>query len=221
MIIAAAEPAPADTPVTMPEVPTVAIAELLLLHAPVAGRLLNVVVWPTHIVSAPLMVPGNRFTVIVLEVAHPVLNVYTILVVPAAIPATIPEPAPTVPAAVMLLLHVPPSGVLVSVIVDCSHTTDGPPIADGSGFTSTTAVREHPPTPIHIMVTVPALIPVTTPVADIVATAGLLLLQVTPGVVVLRTVVPPAHKFMVPVIGAGSGLTVSIVVAMQPLGASV
>lgn len=40
---------PAATPVTMPDVPTVAVPVALLLHTPPATELLNVVVRPTHI----------------------------------------------------------------------------------------------------------------------------------------------------------------------------
>jgi hypothetical protein len=69
------------------------------------------------------------------------------------------------------------------------------------------------------MVAVPADIPVTTPVvAPMVAIAGLLLLQVAPTVVVLNVVVLPTHTLVVPVIGPGNGLTVTVAVVMQPDG---
>ena len=64
--------------------------------------------------------------------------------------------------------------------------------------------------------------PVTTPVvAPTLAMAALLLLHVAPGVVVLNVVVLPTHTFGVPLIGPGNGFTVSTVVVVHPLGASV
>jgi hypothetical protein len=66
------------------------------------------------------------------------------------------------------------------------------------------------------MVTVPALMPVTTPVAEpTVATAGLLLLQVPAPEVVANKVVLPTQTFIVPVIGAIAA-TVTKKVAVQP-----
>ena len=50
------------------------------------------------------------------------------IVVPAAIPPTVPLVVPTVPMAVALLLHVPPTPSL-SVIVCPTHTAPGPVIA--------------------------------------------------------------------------------------------
>ena len=60
--------------------------------------------------------------------------------------------------------------------------------------------------------------PVTTPVALIVATAGLALVQVPPGLELLRAVVDPTHTLSVPVIAAGKGLTVTVAVIKQPVG---
>lgn len=55
---------PALTPLTMPvPEPTVAIAVLLLLHAPPVIVSLSVVVAPTHAVADPVIVGGNAFTV--------------------------------------------------------------------------------------------------------------------------------------------------------------
>jgi hypothetical protein len=63
---------------------------------------------------------------------------------------------------------------------------------------------------------VPAAMPLTTPAASMVATAGLLLLQAPPVLVVLSVVVVPTHVLSVPVMAAGSGLTVTILVSWQP-----
>ncbi len=64
------------------------------------------------------------------------------------------------------------------------------------------------------MVTVPAAIPVTTPVSEpTVAVNTSLLLHVPAGVVLLSVVVRPGHTIIVPVIGAGAEFTVTVVVA--------
>ena len=62
------------------------------------------------------------------------------------------------------------------------------------------------------MVVVPLVIPVTTPDVFTVPTAGVLLLQVPPGVALLSAVVAPVQTVSVPVIGAVTepGLTVKL-----------
>lgn len=92
------------------------------------------------------------------------------------------------------LLHTPPVGVLLRVMLLLTHTTDGPLIAAGSPFTVTTAVLVQPvPVIVYVIVLVPAVTPVITPAVLMVATDGVLLLQVPPGVVLLTVVVSPAH----------------------------
>ena len=61
---------PPDTPVTIPELLTVAIAELLLDQLPPDVPSVNVVVAPWHRWVAPVMIPadGDRFTVMVIDV---------------------------------------------------------------------------------------------------------------------------------------------------------
>jgi hypothetical protein len=56
---------PADTPVTVPEELTVAIAVSVLLHAPPGAASLSDVVDSAHTVAVPAMLPatGNAFTV--------------------------------------------------------------------------------------------------------------------------------------------------------------
>ena len=68
------------------------------------------------------------------------------------------------------------------------------------------------------MTEVPAVTPVTTPPAVMVATAGVALLHVPPAVALLSVVVEPTHTLVTPVITAGSGLTVTVVVTAQPVG---
>lgn len=66
---------PDDMPVTMPdEIPTVATTVLLLLQVPPPASN-KAVVWPTHTMVTPVIVPGKGLTVMVIVAAHPVLNV--------------------------------------------------------------------------------------------------------------------------------------------------
>ena len=48
--------------------------------------------------------------------------------------------------------------------------------------------------------------------------AGEALLHAPPAVALLKVVVEPAQTLVVPVIAAGSGLTVTVVVTAQPVG---
>ena len=66
------------------------------------------------------------------------------------------------------------------------------------------------------MLTTPEVIPVTRPEALTVAMATLPLVQLPPGSVLLRAVVPPIQAVCDPVIPAGAGLTVIVVVAVHP-----
>ena len=69
------------------------------------------------------------------------------------------------------------------------------------------------------MLAVPVATPVTTPVvATTVATPVEPLVQVPPGVALASAVVAPWHMLSVPVIAAGSGCTVNVLVVKQVLG---
>lgn len=66
---------------------------------------------------------------------------------------------------------------------------------------------------------VPLVIPVTIPVVRPIAMLVAALLQVPPTVALLSVIVKPAHTcFVVPVIGNGSGLIVTVAVVWQPVG---
>jgi hypothetical protein len=138
------------------------------------------------------------------------------VVVPASMPVSMPEPAVMVPIAGVLLDHVPPAGLPVRAVVEPSHTCIGPLMPVGKGFTTIVIDLVQPPTP-WVMEVVPANRPVTTPVADTVPTAGLLLLQVPPGVE-LSVVDCPTQMLVAPVITAGNALTVNTADVRQPLG---
>ena len=64
--------------------------------------------------------------------------------VPAVTPVTTPVPASTVALAGALLLHAPPPGDEVSVVVVPTHADSVPPIAPGADVTVTTRVATQP-----------------------------------------------------------------------------
>ena len=68
-----------------------------------------------------------------------------------------------------------------------------------------------------MMTAVPAVAPVTTPVAEPIDTAMALLLHVPPVVALSRSLVAPKHIALLPVIVAGAGLTVIDLTATQPV----
>lgn len=131
---------PAVTPVTTPvDDPTETMVEGQN-HVPPVTVLLRVVLVPTQTVAVPDITPadgkGLTVTVAVAKQVAPVL--YDIVTVPGAIHETVvavPGVPETVAIAVLLLVHAPPTTVLLSVIVLPGHTTDGPDIADGTGCT--------------------------------------------------------------------------------------
>ena len=65
--------------------------------------------------------------------------------VPAATPVTTPVDAPTVAWLVLLLLQLPPEGVLFNVVVAPTQTLAVPVIAIGCALTVTGCVTKHPP----------------------------------------------------------------------------
>lgn len=88
-------------------------------------------------------------------------------------------------------------------------------VGDGSALTVTVVLTEQLVGRVYVITEVPAVTPVTTPVEGLtVATAGVALLQVPPGVALLNVVVALTHTLVVPEIAAGNGLTVAFVVAV-------
>ena len=70
---------------------------------------------------------------------------------------------------------------------------------------------------VYVMKIEPAEIPSTKPVVEpIVAIVVLLLVQIPPDEVSFSKSVPPTHRLVSPVIGAGAGLIVTAVVIKQP-----
>jgi hypothetical protein len=70
--------------------------------------------------------------------------VYDTFTIPSATPVSIPLVAPMVAIEAFAVFHVPPFDGFVNVIVDPSHTTEGPAIASGSAFTVTVVARKQP-----------------------------------------------------------------------------
>ena len=132
---------PASTPVLGFMVPA---AVLVLLHVPVAGLLLSVVVAPAHTAIVPLIGAGSGFTVITAYCCVSVGRVYVIVVVPASMPVTIPVDAFMVPTAVLPLVHVPPVGEQCSAVAEPLHTVIVPVITPGRQFTVTVAYALQP-----------------------------------------------------------------------------
>jgi len=59
-------------------------------------------------------------------------------------PVTTPDDPPTVALALLLLVQVPPDGLLDTVVVLPMHKVESPVIADGVLLIVTIAIREHP-----------------------------------------------------------------------------
>jgi hypothetical protein len=124
---------PPATPVTTPELLTVAIAVLLLVHVPPemlsnSGRVL-----PAQTGVFPVIAGNPDNTVSVFVAKQPEESAYVIAVVPAAIPVTIPVPA-IVATVGLLLAHVPPEVAFVRAVVPLMQNDAGPAIAAGAAF---------------------------------------------------------------------------------------
>ena len=124
--------APAASVVTIPVAGSiVATAKLLLLHVPPAVASISMVLAPAHTEVTPVIAAGSRFTVTAIAAAHPAAVVYTIVVVSADTPATMPEARPTLATPVLTLLHDPPVRELCNGVVLLTQTDAVPVIAGG------------------------------------------------------------------------------------------
>ena len=114
--------------------------------------------------------------------------------------------------------QVPPDVTSVSVEELPWQSVRVPEIGDGAGLTVTTVEVLQPVEPkTKMIVVVPELTPVTTPVVDpTVATDVLLLDQVPVPDASTNVVEVPAQSAVVPDIDAGNALTVTTAVALQP-----
>jgi hypothetical protein len=199
---------PALTPVTVPPVPTVATAPLLLLHAPPEVASLSVVDEVAHTLNVPAIGTGVVFTVTVTVCLHPVAKAYVMIEVPNDTPVTVPD-VPTVATLVLLLAQVPPAEASVRLMVEPTQTPVDPVITAGTGFTVNTLVFRQPVESAYVIMVVPGEIPHTVPVLPTLATPALLLAHVPPAVRSLRLEQDPTHTLSVPLISDGSGFTVT------------
>ena len=136
---------------------------------------------------------------------------------PAESPVTIPA---TTFALVLLLLQTPPGVGSVKVIDEPTHTTDGPDILPTveEGTTVTVFVDTVVPHPLvteYMIVSIPAVIPVTTPPTTV--AVALLLPQVPPAVVSVKIIDDPIQTFDGPFIAPPyAPTTIAFVAAHMP-----
>lgn len=206
---------PALTAVTNPvDAFTVATAVFVLVQLPpdVPSLLYNAVV-PIQSGEVPLTVPAvtGGLTVSTLfedtGLAHPLLTVYVMPVVPALTGVTNPEAAFTVATEGFVLLQFPPDvPLLLYVAVAPIQSGEVPLTVPDVTFKLTVsdlvedAGLPHPLFIVYVMLVLPALAAVTNPVtAFTVATNVLLLLQLPPDVpVLLYVAVAPMQSGEVP-----------------------
>ncbi len=213
---------PADTAVTNPVDETVATDVFDETHGfVVAGDAdpVNCDVAFTQADNVPVIV-GNAFTVNVAVTIQPLLLVYVIVVVPADTAVTNPVDE-TVATDVFDETH----GLVVAgdadpVNCDVPFTqADNVPVIVGNAFTVNVVVTIHPLLFVYVIVVVPAVNAVTSPVFETVATV---VFEETHGFVVAGDAEPIncdvafTHADSVPVI-VGNAFTVNVAVTIQPL----
>jgi hypothetical protein len=138
------------------------------------------------------------------------------LAVPALTPDTSPVLAATVAMASSLLLQVPPEVELLSVLAWPAQITATPVFAGIPAFTVNVTFAEQLPS-VYMIVVVPEVMPVTTPVtAFMVATDSSLLLHSPPVVAELKATLLPAQIVRGPVMVAGVAPVVTVIVLKQP-----
>ena len=114
-------------------------------------------------------------------------------------------------------LHDPPGVASARVIELPIHNSDGPEIFAGRAFTVRRRVRTQPAGEVYVISVLPDAIAVAAPVVlSIVATSGVLLVHVPPGIPLVNVPATPTQSCEGPAIGAGNGSTVTIVVYTQP-----
>jgi hypothetical protein len=122
-------------PVTIPDVPIVAIDVLLLLQDPPVEVVASVFVWPTQRPMVPVIVAGATFMVIGLVTVQPVPREWVIVTVPEITPLTMADVEPMPAIDVLLLVHTPPVMASASGVVAPAQTVDAPVMAVGDALT--------------------------------------------------------------------------------------
>jgi hypothetical protein len=131
----------------------------------------------------------------------------------------IPVVEPAIATAVFPETHVPPDVMLPNVMVRPWHTLDSPEIVPGNGLTVTFMVTVQPMPVVYDIVVLLTKLPVTMPLAEPTdAIEELLLLHVPPLTVLPKVVVLPRQTADEPDIADGNALTVTTLIAAQPVG---
>ena len=134
------------------------------------------------------------------------------VVVPALSADTNPVEV-TLATELLLLFQVPNGVASLSEVVVVIQRLDEPTIAAGEGVTVIACVAAVPQPVLYVIVTAPPTRPLTTPVAaPTVAIAVLLLLHVPPLTASDNVVLLVAQKLVAPVIDAGTGIIVTVIV---------
>ena len=119
--------APGVTPVTIP--PAKVADALLMFQIPPEEVSVKVFVAPTHAKGDPIIVPafGNGGLIVITFTAvaapHTFVTVYMMISMPIVTPVTTP---PDMVAVLPLLLHTPPGVISVKVMLEPTHTLEGP-----------------------------------------------------------------------------------------------
>jgi hypothetical protein len=188
---------------------------VLLLHVPPPLASVTVEVSPSHAVSVPAITAGFALTVIGKVALHVVGSMYHIFTVPAAAPVIVPS-VPAVAMALLLLLHVPPVVLSLSIVVADGQVVPEPVIAAGAGFTVSALLAVQPFGDKYIIFAVPAPVAVTKPVTPTVATPVLSLIHVPPLVASVNVKVALWHIGVTP-LTAATEFTVTAVTLRQPV----
>ena len=165
---------PVAMPLTTPEVPTVPVDGLTLLHAPPVAASVKAVLAPVQTVGVPEIVPafGRPFTVTTCVAVQPVVVLETVIVVvPAATAVTTPPGLVIVATPGLLLVQVLPlPDKSVSVEVPPTQRLNVPLIGPiGVTFTVVLPVAVMPQT--SVMVSVYTVVAAGVTVAGVPATA--------------------------------------------------
>jgi uncharacterized protein YacL len=131
---------------------------------------------------------------------------------PVATAFTVPDDEPAVATAVLLLVHVPTVVASVNTADDPMHRLLTPAMAAGAIFTVIGLMTAHPVPNEYFMVSMPGETPVIRPVVPVVAMAGIVLLHTPPVELSDKVKTDPTHTLLLPPIGFGIGLTVTVLV---------
>ena len=141
---------PLLTPVTIPVLPTVATAVLLLLQVPPLIPSVKVIVDPVHTLAGPVMVPAVAVVPmdmgsVAMAVPQLLLTVYTIVSRPAL--TAVNEPTVVMVALALVMLQVPPGAASVYRLTVPTQRLPGPLMepALGKGLTVTARVAAAVP----------------------------------------------------------------------------